>query len=152
MDFTPLAWHWLIFGIILIVAEIFMPSFTILWFGLGACIVAACKWLLPDMTLTWELAVWIVASSSFAVLWFKFFKPTMVDRTRAGIAKEAILGESGSIIKLPAAGGRGIVRFTTPVLGNDEWQFICDEEIAIGDRVFVKNISGNTLIVTKNPA
>jgi hypothetical protein len=44
---------------------------------------------------------------------------------------------------------RGKVRFTTPVLGDDEWDFICDIDVSIGDRVYIKEISGNTLIVTK---
>ena len=33
MTFTLLYWHWLVFGMILIIAEIFIPSFTIFWFG-----------------------------------------------------------------------------------------------------------------------
>jgi membrane protein implicated in regulation of membrane protease activity len=41
------------------------------------------------------------------------------------------------------------MRFTTPVLGDDEWDFICDTEVALGDRVHIKEISGNTLIVVK---
>jgi membrane protein implicated in regulation of membrane protease activity len=42
-----------------------------------------------------------------------------------------------------------VVRFTTPLLGDDEWDFICDTEVAVGDRVQVKDLSGNTLIVEK---
>ena len=73
----------------------------------------------------------------------------MKDRTKAGISREAILGESGQVIKLPGQENRGIVRFTTPLLGTDEWPFICEQELAIGDRVMVQDISGNTLIVKK---
>ena len=36
MDMQMLYWHWLVFGILLVIAEIFIPSFTIMWFGLGA--------------------------------------------------------------------------------------------------------------------
>lgn len=32
---TILWWHWLFFGLILISAELFIPSFTIIWFGPG---------------------------------------------------------------------------------------------------------------------
>jgi hypothetical protein len=35
------------------------------------------------------------------------------------------------------------------VLGDDEWEFICDEPVALGDRVMITEISGNTLIVKK---
>ena len=59
------------------------------------------------------------------------------------------VGESGQVIRVPAQEKRGIVRFTTPLLGADEWPFICEQDIASGDRVIVKDISGNTLIVEK---
>ena len=41
------------------------------------------------------------------------------------------------------------MRFTTPLLGAEEWPFICEQKVAAGDRVAVTDISGNTLIVTK---
>jgi membrane protein implicated in regulation of membrane protease activity len=36
MDLHPLYWHWLAFGMILIITELFIPSFTVFWFGLAA--------------------------------------------------------------------------------------------------------------------
>jgi len=41
------------------------------------------------------------------------------------------------------------VRFSTPLLGAEEWPFICEEKVVVGDRVAVADISGNTLIVAK---
>lgn len=150
MEFKILYWYWLVFGMLLIIAEIFIPSFTIFWFGLGGIIVAGILWLSPDLLLSWQLFFWAIASCVFTFLWFKFFKPLMKDRTNAGISKEAIIGESGQVIKVPDKGKRGIVRFTTPLLGDDEWPFMSQDKIALGDRVFIKDISGNTLIVDKN--
>jgi len=152
MEFKLLYWHWLVWGMLLIIAEIFIPSFTIFWFGLGGIIVAGLLYLVPDLLLSWQLFFWAIASCGFTFLWFKLFKPLMKDRTKAGISREAILGESGQVIKVPEKGKRGIVRFTTPLLGDDEWPFISEEKIAPGDRVFVKDISGNTLIVEKRVA
>jgi membrane protein implicated in regulation of membrane protease activity len=152
MEFKLLYWHWLVWGMLLIIAEIFIPSFTIFWFGLGGIIVAGLLYLFPDLLLSWQLFFWAIASCGFTFLWFKLFKPLMKDRTKAGISREAILGESGQVIKVPEKGKRGIVRFTTPLLGDDEWPFISEEKIAPGDRVFVKDISGNTLIVEKRVA
>lgn len=149
MDPKILYWHWLAFGIILIIAEIFIPSFTIFWFGLGALIVGGLLFFLPHLSLNWQLFVWAVSSCLFTLFWFKFFKPRMTDRTKAGISREAILGESGLVVKIPAKDNRGIVRFTTPLLGADEWPFICEKPVSVGDRVSVTDISGNTLIVEK---
>ncbi len=149
MEFKVLYWYWLVLGMLLIIAEIFIPSFTVFWFGLGAIIVALVLWLLPDMSVSWQLFIWAIASIVFTFLWFKFFKPLMTDRTKAGISREAVIGESGQVIKIPEENRRGIVRFATPLLGTDEWPFICEQAVASGDRVFVKDVSGNTLIVEK---
>ena len=147
MEFKLLYWHWLVIGMVLIIAEIFLPSFTIFWFGLGALIVAGLLLLFSGMALSWQLFIWAIASCGFTFLWFKYFKPMMTDRTKAGISREAIIGESGQVIKTPEEGKHGMVRFSTPLLGADEWPFICEEKLTVGDRVYVKDISGNTLIV-----
>ncbi len=149
MEFKLLYWYWLVFGMVLIITELFIPSFTIFWFGLGAILVAGLLLMLPDLAISWQLFIWAIASCILTFLWFKLFKPLMVDRTKAGISREAILGETGQVIRIPEQEKRGIVRFTTPLLGSDEWPFICDQQITTGDRVVVKDISGNTLIVEK---
>ena len=149
MDITVQYWHWLVFGMILIMAEIFVPSFTIFWFGLGGLVVASLMLLFPGVSLTWQLFIWAIASCIFTFLWFKFIRPMMTDRTRAGIAREAAIGETGQVIREPSDGRRGMVRFSTPLLGSEEWPFICDAAVSLGDRVTVADFSGNTLMVKK---
>ena len=149
MEFDIAYWHWLVLGIALVVVEIFLPSFTVFWCGLGAVVVGIVLWLFPGMVLGGQLAVWIIASCAFTIFWFKYFKPKMIDKTNAGVARDAAIGEAGQVIRAPVAGGRGEVRFSTPVLGSDEWEFICEQEVSVGDRVHVKDFSGNTLIVVK---
>ncbi len=149
MEFELAYWHWLVFGIALVIAEVFLPSFTALWFGLGAIVVGILKALVPGLGLTTELVIWIVSSCLFTWFWFKYFKPRMVDKTTAGIAREAIVGETGHVIRKPLDNVRGAVRFATPVLGDEEWDFICEQDVEVGDRVYITEISGNTLIVNK---
>ena len=149
MEFELATWHWLVLGILLVIMEIFIPSFTVLWFGLGALVVGVTLWPLPELPLAAQLLIWIVASCLFAILWFMYFKPRMIDKTTAGIAREAAVGESGQVIKVPAGERRGVVRFAIPILSADEWEFICEQDVAVGDRVFIKEFSGNTLIVVK---
>ena len=104
----------------------------------------------PDISFSWQLFVWAIASCAFTFLWFKFIRPQMADRTKAGISREAALGETGQVIREPTDGRRGLVRFATPLLGSDEWPFICDASVSLGDWVSVADISGNTLIVKKS--
>lgn len=150
MEFTVRYWYWLVFGMLLIIAELFIPSFTVFWFGLGALIVGGLVLISPGLAFAWQLLVWALASCLFAVMWFKWVRPMMADRTKAGLSREAAIGESGQVVKLPVGKSRGVVRFTTPLLGADEWLFICAEPVTVGERVFVKDISGNTLIVQKH--
>jgi membrane protein implicated in regulation of membrane protease activity len=149
MTFTVQYWHWLVFGMILIMAELFIPSFTILWFGLGGLVVAGLMLLFSGISVSWQLFIWAIASCGFTFLWFRFIRPKMTDRTRAGLSREAAIGETGQVIRKPDNGQRGMVRFATPLLGSEEWPFICDSAVDIGDRVRVTDISGNTLVVKK---
>ena len=148
--FTIEPWHWLVFGMILILFELAVPSFTIIWFGCGAVLVAGLAWFIPSLAISMQIFFWALASIFFTALWFLVFKPKMTDRTKAGISLEAVLGESGLVIRVPQAKVRGVAKFTTPLLGAEEWQFICHETVALGDRVTVIDVSGNTLIVEKN--
>ena len=144
---TILYWHWLIFGMLLMMVELFVPSMTILWFGLGGLLVGFWLWVAPGTGFSLQLFVWALASCGFVLLWFKLLKPRMVHRTTAGISREAIVGEVGQVIKAAHGHRLGRVRFTTPLLGEDEWPFRCDATVAVGDRVAVSDIAGNTLVV-----
>ncbi len=147
MDVHILWYHWLILGMLLMLGEMLVPSFTLFWFGLAALLIGLLLLILPDLALSLQLLIWAAASIAFTVLWFKFFKPTMIDRTKAGVSREAVTGETGTVIKAPQDDIRGIVRFSMPLLGSDEWEFICREDCSVGDRVEVIDVSGNTLVV-----
>ena len=151
MKLAILYWHWLIFGMLLMMVELFVPSMTILWFGLGGLMVGLWLWVAPGTGLSLQLLVWALASCGFVLLWFKLLKPRMVHRTTAGISREAMIGEIGLVLKAPQGDQLGSVRFTTPLLGEDEWPFRCDSQIGVGERVSVSDISGNTLVVKPVP-
>ncbi|MGB1808633.1 MAG: NfeD family protein, partial [Porticoccaceae bacterium] len=82
MELEMLYWHWLVLGLVLIVAEIFIPSFTILWFGLGALVVGVAA-LLFEIPFSIQVLIWTVFSVLFTVLWFKLVKPKMVDSSNS---------------------------------------------------------------------
>ena len=149
MDFAFLYWHWIVFGIGLMLFEIFLGSFFIFWFGAAAVVVGLLMVPLPEMSVTAQVLVWAASSSAFAFAWFKFVKPLNTDKTKAGLSKEALLGEIGQVLQVPNGEKRGKVRFPAPVLGSDEWLIISHEELDIGDRVSVTDLSGNALIVEK---
>jgi hypothetical protein len=141
-------WHWIVIGLILAAFEIFIPSFVILWFGLSAIAVGLLLWVLP-LSFTLQLLIWIALSLLNVWLWFKWVSPRLKNKTFSGMAYEAMLGQVGMVIEWNAASSRGRLRFPAPIVGNDEWLFICEDAVDVGDRVRVKEFSGNTLIVSK---
>ncbi|KAA8735056.1 NfeD family protein [Acinetobacter qingfengensis] len=147
MNFTLEPWHWFIFGIALAVLEIFIPSFTIFWFGLAAVMVSALLWLYPSMPETVQIMSWIILSILIVILWFKFIKPLSKDHTKAGLPREATIGQVGMVIQVIPEHNEVKVRFPMPILGSDEWLCRCLQPIEIGDRVNVIDILGNQLVV-----
>ena len=149
IDFHILYWHWIVLGVFLMLSEIFLVSFFMLWFGAAAIVIGCVAYLLPDLSPTWQIFLWTILSTLLAIAWFKYLKPLSIDKTKAGLSREALLGEIGQVLSTPSGERRGMLRFPAPLMGADEWPFISQDTLAIGDRVSVSDVSGNTLIVNK---
>ena len=74
-------------------------------------------------------------------------KPLSIDKTKAGLPREATIGQIGMVIQTELAHDQIIVRFPMPILGADEWNCRSTTPVKVGDRVRVIDISGNDLIV-----
>jgi membrane protein implicated in regulation of membrane protease activity len=142
-------WHWIIAGFSLVGLELVIPSFTIIWFGLGALVVGLLIVLIPSMPTWLQVLTWAAASVCLTVIWFKYLK-TKGDRTHAGLSKEGIVGESGMIIRGTGDSyEKGVVRFRISLLGADEWTCYADEPLNVGDSVRVIDFEGQILKVKK---
>ncbi|NWG30974.1 MAG: NfeD family protein [Rhodocyclaceae bacterium] len=140
-------WHWAVGGIVLIVAELVVPSFVLIWFGAGALVVALAV-ALADLTLTAQLGLWLIVSLVLVAAWFKVFKPGM-HKTRIGMADADVIGEVGLLVRDVAPFEKGEVRFQKPLLGDDVWTCIADEAIKSGERVRVVAVEGSFLKVER---
>lgn len=138
-------WHWAVGGIALIVAELVVPSFVLIWFGLGALVVALAV-AGADIGLTAQLALWLLVSLILVAAWFNVFKPGM-HKTRIGMADADVVGEVGLLVRDVAPFEKGEVRFQKPILGADVWECIADEAIGSGARVKVLAVEGSFLKV-----
>ncbi|WP_415035511.1 NfeD family protein [Azonexus sp.] len=139
-------WHWIVGGMALILAELAIPAFYVIWFGLGALLVGLAL-LLVDFSPTLQILLWSISSLSFAALWFRFFRHG--ERTLSGTAAGEVIGEIGLAVAAIAPFEKGRVRFQRPLLGAEEWVCLADGEIAAGDRVRVLAIEGNYFRVGK---
>ena len=141
-------WTWIVGGIVLMLAELAITSFFVIWFGLGALLVGLLMLLMPGLSLTAQLATWTLASLAMVVLWFRVFKQSE-HKTLIGSAEGEVLGEIGLLVGAVAPFERGKVRFQRPVLGSEEWVCLADMAIAAGERVKVVAVEGSYLKVSK---
>ncbi|PID41911.1 MAG: hypothetical protein CSB48_12895 [Proteobacteria bacterium] len=141
-------WHWLVLGMALVIMEIFTSGFIVFWFGISALVLSLVL-LVVDMPFQAQLMIWVVLALVAVFIWFKFIKPGWKDKTTAGMGREALTAQIGTVMESNTGKNRGKLKFPAPILGEDEWIFICDEEIEVGARVKVNDVSGNTLMVNR---
>ncbi len=137
-------WHWLIFGVALLILEMFAPGAVFMWLGISALGVGGLLLALPDTS--WELQFLVFATLSVvSVLAWKLFakrsgqtgkddEDTMNQRGRSLIGKEFV-------IEQPLAGGSGRMR-----VGDSYWRME-GPDLPAGSRVRVIDADGATLKV-----
>ena len=141
-------WHWIVLGIALMLTELAVPAFFLIWFGAAAVVVGIAAGIFPAFPLAWQIVAWIVVSIALIWLWFKVFK-TSEHRTRVGMSTSLTAGEVALVIREIRPYDRGQIRFQKPILGAEVWDSIADEEIKVGERVKVLSVEGNILKVGK---
>lgn len=141
-------WHWAVIGMLLMIGELFIPSFAILWFGVAALVTALLLWAVP-MGLLSQVVIWLGLSIVVCILWFRLIQPRIKTRTKAGLGGSVIVGEIGMIVSPVLTNGLGVVRFSVPKVGAAEWacRTLDGRPIEVGTRVIVTAVMGNELIV-----
>ena len=141
-------WHWVLGGLGLVLLELALPSFFVIWFGLGALLVGLSMLALPALSLTAQIALWIITSVVMVVLWFSVFKRSQ-HKTLIGTAAGEVIGEVGLLVSAVAPFQRGKVRFQRPLLGSEEWVCMAESAITAGERVRVVSVEGSFIKVAK---
>ncbi len=141
-------WHWVLGGLGLVLLELALPSFFVIWFGLGALLVGLSVLALPTLALTAQIALWIITSVVMVVLWFSVFKRSQ-HKTLIGTAAGEVIGEVGLLVSAVAPFQRGKVRFQRPLLGAEEWVCMAETAITEGERVRVVSVEGSFIKVAK---
>jgi inner membrane protein len=137
-------WHWIVIGFVLVGAEMALPAFYLIWFGLGALLLGLLLLIVPLGT-TGQMLIWTLTSTAMVLLWFRYLKPRTM--SLAGTSAQ-IVGEIGLLTRAVAPYERGEVRFQKPLAGAESWACIADEAIAAGERVRVASVEGSILKVS----
>jgi inner membrane protein len=139
-------WHWMVLGMVLVALEMLVPSFFLIWFGLGALAIGLLVlFVAPGLAV--QVLLWAVASMAMLGIWLKWFK--VPDRNRAGQAKEGVVGIAGLMTRPITETEHGEILFQRPVLGADRWPVVADSPIASGEKARIVDVLGQTLKVEK---
>lgn len=141
-------WHWIVLGLLFSVSEIFIPSFILLWIGVSAIAVGI---IISLVTLSFntQLIFWMVLSVCCLVAWFKLISPKFKTRSLAGMGLESLIGQQATVILFDKDSSNGRLKFSVPVLGSEEWEMTCPDDVIPGDRVKVTDVFGNKLLTKK---
>ncbi|MDM4770521.1 NfeD family protein [Solimonas sp. SE-A11] len=136
-----LYWHWWVFGLVLLVAEMLLPTgFVLLWIGASAIIVGALSWLLP---LSWEieLVLFSVLSLGSFLVW-KTFRPAAQESDQPMLNRrgQSYIGRNFTL-KDPIVNGVGKLR-----VDDSQWR-ITGPDVPAGTQVRVTRADGATLHV-----
>jgi membrane protein implicated in regulation of membrane protease activity len=134
---------WLVLGVIFLIAEIFTPTFFIMWFGIGAFAAMLVAFLFENSFFYQSLA-FIVVSFIF-VLFTRKLAQKMTGKPTRQIAQDEIIGKEGVVFEtISRDGSKGLVR-----IDKDLWRAKPQKEIEIpaGAKVFVVELKGVTITV-----
>lgn len=144
--FSSLATHhlWWLLGLLLIVLEVALPGYFLLWIGIGAAATGVLAWLLPGLSLLLQaLAFAVLALLACAIYAFALrprFRHDDSASLRLNRRGAQLVGQRYVLIE-PIVNGRGKAR-----VGDGEW-LVRGPDLPLGATVEVLGVDGNTLQV-----
>ena len=138
-------WYWIVLGLCLVMSELVVPAFFVIWFGIGALLVGVSLLVMPMLGMAVQWMLWAGLSTLLVIFWFRYLKPKTV--SLAGSSSAQALGEVGLLVSDLCPDSRGQVRFQKPVLGSDLWECYAETPIKAGERVRVVKIEGHFIKV-----
>lgn len=138
---------WIAIGSLLVVSELMLGTFVILWFGVSAVIVGLIS-LISDHALStsWELGMFGFLSLILCGVGKVIF-PIATKKTSVGQSSGGdVIGEIGTVIEVGDI-GHGKAIFVNSIMGSRSWSYVTENHLKGGDTVKVVGIEGNALRV-----
>ena len=138
--YLPIWLIWVSIGIICVALEIFFSSFIFISFGLGAIITGIFASAINNISVL--LIIFSIFSFSFFFIIKKFGKYLFDNKSKTNI--DALIEKIAFAQEDIIPDKKGLVK-----VGGELWSAISNQEIKENEKVVIKEISGNTLIVEK---
>lgn len=139
-------WMWGILGLVLLGIEMMTGTLFVLWFGIAALCLTFLVWLMPSMSVSIQLFLYVILALGSLIIWRHFYQKTEVNY-RIGQAQGEEIGMVGTIIETVSLQKNGKIQFTQGVMGSREWVVISEATIEAGSMAEIVAIEGNTLRV-----
>ena len=148
---TDFAWiAWVVFGVILIVAEVFTPGFVLLWFGVGA-LAAAFAALLGLESLTAQFMIFLQASAGLTAASRTIFSNYFVREDGGDALKSGAENLPGQIGVVSQDSAGALHEGAVKVFGST-WTAIPiagEAPLKAGEQVMVERIKGTKIYVRR---
>lgn len=138
------AWHWVVLGTALAVAEIFAPATVLLWSGGAAIVLGLALWALPPVDWHWQIVAFIVLAVAAVALGLKLRRPPSDPIPAHDVNRGAarLVGQRATL-DTAIVNGMGTIR-----LGDAVWQ-VRGPDLAVGTAVTITGSDGITLSVER---
>jgi len=138
-------WHWIVFGLVLLLLELLTGTFFVLIFAISAVVVGIST-LLILLSFNSELTLWIILSFIGVAIWYKWLRGKAV--TKSGQSNYRF-DTQGVVVEEIKPNQRGKVRFDTPVLGNTLWGATSEDDLKEGEKVKIVEVNGQLIKVER---
>lgn len=144
-DFHLVYWHWYVLGMILVAAEIFVPSTFIIWFGLGGLVVGTVTFIFPDLSAGVQILLFGLLSAGSLAAWIRYDRKRQkgqpVDTEHTNIRTSQYTGQI-IVLATPLENGVGRAK-----VGDSTWSVSGTVDLPEGTRVRVIGADGIKLLV-----
>jgi membrane protein implicated in regulation of membrane protease activity len=140
---NPALW-WTLVGVLLMISEFVIPGVILFFFGLGALLTALLALLMPQLTLDWQLGIFLIASLVSLFSLRRCLKKTFTGKKQGHNIEisEGLSGEEGVVTQAIAQGAPGKI-----MLHGTVWKAESEENIEEGKTVEVVSQKSLTVIV-----
>lgn len=136
-----LYWHWWILGLVLLVAEMLLPTgFFLIWIGVAAILVGAVSWLVPAVGWEMEMVMFGVLSVVSFLVWKRYRPNIASDQPSLNRRGHSYVGRTFTLTS-PIVNGIGMLH-----VDDSQWRIIGADAPA-GTQVRVTAADGATLRV-----
>ena len=138
-----LYWHWIVLGLMLVILEMLLPGFILIWFGVGAILVGGLLYVMPDLTWQWQLLIFSIFSLTSVFVWRAWSKNNLTDDPESDILNQrgrALIGRETVLIE-------AIVNGVGRIQVDDTFWRVNGKDLENGKLIRVVDVEGATLKV-----